>query len=260
MLPIFNESYRPSSQWAQELARKIEAVRQAQPFAAEISTRIEEHLLVEEVFHNLVLGDIKIEHERVRELLTGEASAAQSIAERATINFGNAARHLRRLIANSAEKSKFLLTADLLRELHALTMAGLADDGGFYRAGAARPLGDGHQPADADALDILIDNALDWFNVQSFEELHAIEQAWLAHLRLMDLQPFASANGRVARLASSLYTLRAGLPPIIVRVDQRELYNFALTNSFQMITQPGIELFAKAVGDSLDEIIKLADV
>lgn len=258
MLPILGDSYRPSSQWTQELARKREALAALEPLDATTLAKISEHFITEQVYHNLRLGDIAIERERVRELARGDKPDNSSIPERTAASFANAVRHLYTLIANSSSKSQIMLTSDLLCELHALSMEGLGEGGGGFRKEAGKPLAPGHQPAFEDALPILVDNALDWFSVDSFNELHPVEQAWLVHLRLLDLQPFATANGRVARLASSLYTLRAELGPVIVSSEHREHYNQAVINSFQLITQPGIELFARALTRVIAEAVTIA--
>src|SRR5437870_4952206 len=181
MLPIYNESYRPSSNWTQELTLKRDALQKHQPFSPELEAKIQEHLLVDQVVQNLLLGDIQITAERARDLINGAAEGSQP-ADRATISFANGVRYLNTLVANQESKAQFLLTSDLLRELHALTMEGIGEGGGFYRTAEGRSLAPGHEPASAEVLPMLIDNALDWFSADSFGDLHPVEQAWLVHL------------------------------------------------------------------------------
>jgi Fic family protein len=258
MLPIYNESYRPSSNWVQDLAIKREALQKLEPLEPALLAKIQEHLLVEQVAQNLALGDIAITPDRVRMLLSGGAPQSSERTDRIALSFASATRYLHTLFDGKESKAQSILTSDLLRELHALAMEGLGENGGFYRTAEVSPLVPGHEPASPEVLPILIDNALDWFSVESFAELHPVEQAWLVHLRLLDLQPFPSANGRIARLAASFYTLRAGIVPIIVSAQDRELYNQAVAGSFQMITQPGIELFARSLVRTIDEIVAIA--
>jgi Fic family protein len=257
MLPIYNESYRPSSSWVKELALKRDALQQLEPIDPSLEAKIQDHLLVEQVAQNLSLGDIAISTERARSLISG-AQAVEETADRAALSFANAARYLHSLFVDKESKVQSFLTSDLLCELHTLAMEGVGERGGFYRDSEAKPMAPGHEPAPAEVLPRLIENALDWFSVESFAELHPIEQAWLVHLRLLDLQPFSSANGRIARLAAGFYTLRVGLPPIIVKAEDRELYNHAVINAFQMVTQPGIELFARSLICTIDEIIAIS--
>jgi Fic family protein len=86
---------------------------------------------------------------------------------------------------------------------------------------------------------------LDWFTTDAFAELHPVEQAGLFHLRLLDLQPFAARTNTLVRLLSSFYVLRAGFPPIIPIAEEQSAYRDVVGYAFQMITQPGVELFAR---------------
>jgi Fic family protein len=255
-LPIFSESYRPSSNWSQDVARQKALRDELAPFTAETAAQIDAHLIASTVKENLRLGDIDIDDARVAALLAGDTP--QNDNERAARGFADAVRHLHTLVKNSDDKTHVQLSADLLRELHTLALSNLNEPGGSFRSNAGQSLAPGHTPPEADLLPFLLDNALSWFSAESVQELHPIEQAWLVHLRLIELQPFARANGRIARLAASLYGLRADLGAIIVSAADRELYNHALTNSFQMITQPGVELFARSVVRTMSEVIAIA--
>lgn len=253
-LPIFNESYRPSYQWTQELAAKNEALKASVPSTPEISGRLQRYLLREQVLHILALSGIDTTPRVVEALVDGNASLDElSATERPIAALANTARYLYKLLRDPA----FRLTSDLLLELHTLATEGTAESGGVYRKTAGRPLVEGHTPAAHEILPRLVENALDWFSTEAFTELHPVEQAWLVHLRLLDLQPFEKAGGRLARLIASVYTVRAGLPPVIVRIQDAALYKQALTGSFQMFTQPGVELFARSLIYYIDEMIKI---
>lgn len=54
------------------------------------------------------------------------------------------------------------------------------------------------------------------------------EAAFTAHRRLVDIHPFNDGNGRTARLLMNLLLLRAGYPPVAVRVEDRAAYLDAL--------------------------------
>lgn len=258
-LPIFNESYHPSSSWTDEITRKNGLLQKLNPLPDNLVQKLESYLLVQVVTENLLLGDLNITHQRVEELLQDSSIKAEGEVEQAARSFGNAVKRVMQLASTHTSEKPVLVTIELLKELHALTMADLNDEvGGKLRIVEGKSVAPGHTPTNPEILDVLLENALDWFSVESFLELHPVEQAWLVHLRLTELQPFAQANGRIVRLIASLYTLRAGLPPIIVRASDRELYNNALNYSFQMITQPGIELFAGAVSRTLDEMLQIA--
>jgi Fic/DOC family len=100
-----------------------------------------------------------------------------------------------------------------------------------------------------------IENACDWFAAESFAELNPIEQAAIVFLRLATIQPFAQANEAAALVAASLFTLRANLPPIVIRPEMQTAFLSALVEADQMNMQPLVELIADAVSLTLDEMI-----
>ncbi|MBL8151949.1 MAG: Fic family protein [Blastocatellia bacterium] len=258
-LPVFNDSYRPSSNWVEALAQKRAALKQLEPFPSEIETIINRHLLAEFVMHDLALEGLQIDRERILSLidknfLETELSQSDLLAK----NLLNCFDHLHKIVESYEPKEKFSLSSELLQQLHALLMEGIGDGGGFWRKKDAQPLVEWHQPAYHEALPKLIENALGWFAADSFTELHPVEQAWLVHLRLLDLQPFETECKRLVRLVSNIYTIRAGLGPVVVSFQEREYYDFAVSNAFQMITQPGVELFARSITRLTDELLAIA--
>jgi Fic family protein len=56
----------------------------------------------------------------------------------------------------------------------------------------------------------------------------ALETAFAAHRKLVDIHPFNDGNGRAARLLMNLILIRAGYPPIAVRPEDRLTYIRAL--------------------------------
>ena len=109
------------------------------------------------------------------------------------------------------------------------------------------PVVAGHEPAPALILPKMLDNAFDWFDTESFRDLHPVERAAVVYLRLLDLSPFSSHTGTTAALAAGFYTEREGLPPLVIFADDltQARYARALEAAFRMLTQPLVELFAE---------------
>lgn len=51
----------------------------------------------------------------------------------------------------------------------------------------------------------------------------------LFHCNFLRIHPFPDGNGRVARLLTAVLCMRAGLPPMVIRPENREQYFAALT-------------------------------
>jgi Fic family protein len=120
---------------------------------------------------------------------------------------------------------------------------------GILRTIDGRKRSEYHDPAPAVILPRLVENALDWFETQSFSEIHPVEQAAVVLLRLTDLQPFDQLNEETAFLAGSLFLQRASLPPLIVEADAATMseYSTALEAAFRMLTQPLVEFLSKTL-------------
>jgi len=139
------------------------------------------------------------------------------------------------------------LTLELLIKLHTVPGSGL------------RPQTvDQNHRIKSEQLPILLASALSWYTADSFAELNPVEQSALVLLRLLDIQPFESENGRTALTAASLFTLRKNLPPIIVKRELQSRYRNALDEASRMNTEPMVQTIAAAIETSLDEMFEIA--
>ncbi|MBI1762641.1 MAG: Fic family protein [Acidobacteria bacterium] len=127
------------------------------------------------------------------------------------------------------------------------TLTGATTSANVLRQTAPLPLNALHDPTPAVLLPRLLDNAFDWFSTDGFNELHAVEQAAVVFLRLLDLHPFSQYTEITALLAASYYIERAGLPPLFVFNDEVTLQRYAVVTetAFRMLTQPLVEFFAE---------------
>ncbi len=223
-LPIYHDSYRPSSNWA----KRLEAARQAHPAAAVLAAQ-------PRWLPKWIAG---LEAYAAPPFDVASGATAPAALERA------ARWLLARATAQPPDQRDALTMADLetaCRELVGEQGATVQ----VWRTDAGRPQVETHQPAAPAALPVLLEMTLDWFTTDAFAELHPVEQAGLFHLRLLDLQPFAARTNTLVRLLSSFYVLRAGFPPIIPIAEEQSAYRDVVGYAFQMITQPSVELFAR---------------
>ena len=100
-----------------------------------------------------------------------------------------------------------------------------------------------------------LDAACRWFTADSFNELHAIEQASIVMLRLLELPSFPEANEPTVLVAASLFTMRSELPPIIVTPETEIAYRTALDEGRQMNLKPLVELIAQSVERTINEMV-----
>jgi Fic family protein len=146
--------------------------------------------------------------------------------------------------AQQAAKRAPVSTEDL-RTLHRLAVIGISDDAGAWRTKTVPPLSDGTVPPP---------HWLVPFQTETYVgrlALDADDPAPLALARaiarLVRLQPFPSANGRVGRLVANLLAYRRGLPPIVLDARARRAYAAALRAALAGDAAP----LARVIGTSL---------
>jgi Fic family protein len=174
-----------------------------------------------------------------REAWARNASPAADRAPFIIAHLTNALREA--MLLASVEGQQARLTPALLVRLSG---AGLrTDDEGVNRSTVYMP---------AAHVARAVETACDWFAAESFDELNPVEQAAIVFLRLATIQPFEQASEATALVAASLFTLRAGLPPVTIRPEMQPAYENALVEAGQMNMQPLVELMAEAVSLTLD--------
>ena len=139
-----------------------------------------------------------------------------------------------------------------LRTLHRLAVRGISDDAGAWRTKTVPPLADGTVPPP---------HWLVPFETETYVgrlALGADEAAPLALARavarLVRLQPFATGNGRVARLVANLLAYRRGLPPIVLDARARRAYGSALRSALAGDATPLARVIGKALGRGLERL------
>jgi hypothetical protein len=222
-LPIFSDNLKSSAAWMATLDREREVWQKALTESrAQIETLIRAHQL--------------------REAIQG---AGQTIEEGRLLS-------VMKSVSSWAREPEARLNLERLLEIYrGLVGASATED--VLRKTEPAPITAMHDPTPAILLPRMLDNACDWFGAPSFNELHAVEQAAVVYLRLLDLHPFPSHTATAALIAASFYTERAGFPPLIIVADEatRARYMNALEAAFRMLTQPLVEFFAEMLSQTM---------
>lgn len=215
-LPIFNDNLKSSASWTEALAAEQKLWNQSAASAEKARQHQLEHLLRR-------AGD-QLDQDRL-------LAAAQKLS-------------------GWAAEPDARFSKDRLLELHSTLTGANAE----LRQNEPRPLNVLHDPTPAILLPKMLDLAFDWFSTDSFAELHAVEQAAVVYLRLLDLHPFPTDTEPTAMLAASFYTERAGFPSLVILSDDitQARFNQALEAAFRMLTQPLVELFAEMLRKAME--------
>lgn len=178
------------------------------------------------------------------------AAQIKHLAQRAAIHDDAGLRAAAELVSAWAKETPATFEPARLLTLHR-TLTG-ADT---LRQTEPKPINTVHDPTPAVLLPRFLDNAFDWFSTEGFAEMHAVEQAAVVYLRLMDLHPFDALNETTALLAASFYVERAGLPPLFVYSDDITARRFeqVTETGMRMLTQPLVEFFVEMLQRTMTE-------
>ncbi len=234
-------------QTVSRLAALSAIVRGAPPSAA-LRTAFE-RLRIEEVASSSRLAGAHLDLTEVRALVErGRALGGHTFDDYLVVrDYGEAAAWAARHGTRPAPVS-----TDDLRTLHHLAVRGIAHDAGAWRTKTVPPLADGTVPPP---------HWLVPFETETYVgrlALSADDPAPLALARavarLVRLQPFASGNGRVARLVANLLAYRRGLPPIVLDARARQAYGTALGAALAGDATPLARVLGTALARGLERL------
>jgi len=109
-----------------------------------------------------------------------------------------------------------------------------------------------------DQIESHIDELINWYNdeVES-STLHPLTLASIFHYNLVKIHPFIDANGRLARIISSLILLKYGFPPPVTKYEDRREYLSAIRNADTGEIKPLVAFLADKVGNSLNYLLSI---
>jgi len=234
-----------------QIAARIDAlaaiVRAAPPAAA--LREAYAAIRLDEVAGSSRLAGARLDLTEVRALLDrGRALGGHRLDEYLTVRgYADAATW----VAQQGTRRSEVSTEDL-RTLHRLAVRGLADDPGVWRVRTVAPLPDGTVPPP---------HWLVPFETETYVGRLALGAADPAPLalaraiaRLVRLQPFASGNGRVARLVANLLAYRRGLPPIVLDSRARRAYAGAVRAALAGNPEPLARVLGIAIARGLERL------
>jgi len=115
-----------------------------------------------------------------------------------------------------------------IKNLHRLVLKGIDDRyAGVYRDQQVFISGATHTPPAPLKIQEQMDALLNWYKEEA-QELHPVLRGAMLHATFVGIHPFIDGDGRTARLLLNFELMKAGYPPIIIRVENRLAYYNAL--------------------------------
>jgi Fic family protein len=236
---------RPIQDTINQVAQKHRQFASLNP-PPEQHERIDRWIETQFVFSTLRLEGLGVTEDEVERLLSESDSGVSPASEQAQTIFklGSGVRLLQRSVRS--EGKALSLSPELLLKLNG--------DAAAFRAGPGDP-NRSRRAIPPEHLRAIIESICAWFTADSFAELNPLEQASIAYLRLVEIQPFDHGNERAALLAASLFTSQNELPPVIITPNLAGAYRSAIEEATAGNTQPMVELFGNAVVQALQGMI-----
>ena len=122
-------------------------------------------------------------------------------------------------------------------------------EAGQYRTVQVYISGTEYVPPDPDEVPRLMAHLADQIHF-SWNTLHPVELAAMAHKRLVDIHPFIDGNGRTARLLMNLILVNAGYGVVSIPPVLRNDYINALSASRRL---NDMEIFSKLIAECVIE-------
>lgn len=135
-----------------------------------------------------------------------------------------------------------------IQQIHEIVTNGLLKDAGKYRTGNVRITGSSIPPPSYSKIIPLMD---DYIHIIKKRQIHPLKKAAFIHHQLVSIHPFFDGNGRVARLATNLFFMQQGYPPVVLKQEQRKVYYHALRQADNGNLSPFAEFITKAMNESL---------
>jgi Fic family protein len=145
-------------------------------------------------------------------------------------------------------KEKKQISQDIIQEIHEIVTKGMLEESGKYRTSNVRIAGSKTTPPSYSKIINSMENYIS--NIHELK-IHPIKKAAFIHHELVRIHPFFDGNGRVSRLITNLYLMKAGYPPIILKKENRRKYYLVLQRADDGDLSFLANFIAKAVHESL---------
>lgn len=129
-----------------------------------------------------------------------------------------------------------------LLQIHSLVF-----NGGGLRQQSLRPLFRGQDCPDPEFIERSLDNFFNWLTAESVAEIHPIERAALAIVRIADIWPFEDGNLTIGLMLGNVLLGQAGLPPFFVLTEHKKEFTTVIAQAMTIETQPLVNAIYKTI-------------
>ena len=229
--------------------RKKALLDEKRPLPKYTLKSLREKLLLEWTYNSNAIEGNTLTMNETKVILEGITVGGKTMREHLeVINHRDAISYVENIVHKGEELSEWQI-----KNLHKLVLKGIDDDyAGVYRDQQVFISGAKHTPPPHYLIKEKMEELMNWYQNEA-QTLHFIVRGAMLHAIFVGIHPFIDGNGRTSRLLLNLELMKAGYPPIVIKVDNRLAYYNALDKAHTTENYSDfIDLVAAEVDDSLD--------
>ena len=231
------------------ILKKKEQLDAARPLPKHTLRTLQEKLFLEWTYNSNAIEGNTLTLNETKVVLEGITVGGKTLREHLeVINHRDAIRYIEEIISDQEPLSEWQI-----KNIHRLVLKGIDDSyAGVYREEQVFISGAAHIPPAGFLIKEEMENMMDWYRDEG-SHINAIERGAMLHVIFVGIHPFIDGNGRTARLLLNLELMKAGYPPVIIKVENRLAYYEALDKAHTTKDyRDFIALVEAEVEDSLD--------
>ena len=210
---------------------------------------LREKLLLEWTYHSNAIEGNTLTMNETKVVLEGITVGGKTMREHLeVINHRDAIAYVEDIVHKEEPLSEWQI-----KNLHRLVLKGIDDHyAGVYRDQQVFIAGANHVPPEPLLIKENMEKLMQWYETEA-QSFHPVARGAMLHVLFVGIHPFIDGNGRTSRLLLNLELMKAGFPPVVIKVANRLAYYNALDKAHMTEDYTDfIQLVASEVESSLD--------
>ena len=236
-----------------ELKLKLDSFRPLNPY---IVKNLHEDLVLRWTYHSNAIEGNTLTLKETKVALEGITIGGKTLREHfEAINHKDAILFMEDLAQKEDKLSEYSI-----KQIHSLILKNIDDENkGKYRTTNVIISGAEHKPPQSFEVQSKMQEFIKKYN-ENITKLHPIELASFVHIEFVKIHPFIDGNGRTSRLLMNLELIKAGFPPVVIKLEDRLEYYKALDiANNENDYKPFLELMKKVIEKSFEPYFYILD-
>lgn len=236
-----------------ELKLKLDSFR---PLDLSIVKNLHEDLVLRWTYHSNAIEGNTLTLKETKVALEGITIGGKTLREHfEAINHKDAILFMEDLAQKEERLSEYSI-----KQIHSLILKNIDDENkGKYRTTNVIISGAEHKPPQSFEVQSKMQEFIKKYN-ENITKLHPIELASFVHIEFVKIHPFIDGNGRTSRLLMNLELIKAGFPPVVIKLEDRLEYYKALDiANNENDYKPFLELMKKVIEKSFEPYFYILD-